>query len=94
MAAMSRPCIASGRGLPDGRIHALWPLAALSRRLEGGQQCRRLETDGLELGVEWQPWEALELTLAYAHMKRREADERRLGRAEGDLIRTPLQWNC
>ncbi len=53
----------------------------------------RLETDELELGVEWRPVRALELTLAYAHMNRREADERRLGRAMGDLIRTQVQWN-
>lgn len=60
---------------------------------KAGTNAPRLETDELELGVEWQPWKALELTIAYAHMKRREADERRLGRAEGDLIRTQLQWN-
>lgn len=53
----------------------------------------RLETNELELGVEWQPWKALEFTLAYARMKRAEADERRVGRAEGNLIRTQVQWN-
>ncbi|MET0250142.1 MAG: porin [Sphingobium sp.] len=53
----------------------------------------RLETDELELGLEWQPWKALEFTVAYARMKRAEADERRTGRAEGDLIRTQVQWN-
>lgn len=53
----------------------------------------RLETDELELGVEWQPWKAIEFTVAYAKMKRAEADERRTGRAEGDLIRTQVQWN-
>jgi len=53
----------------------------------------RLETDELELGVEWQIIDALELTIAYANMKRREADERRFGRAEGDLVRTQLQWS-
>lgn len=53
----------------------------------------RLETDEIELGVEWRPWKALEFTLAYARMKRAEADERRTGRAEGDLIRTQVQWN-
>lgn len=53
----------------------------------------RLETDEFELGVEWQPWKALEFTIAYARMKRAEADERRTGRAEGDLIRTQVQWN-
>lgn len=53
----------------------------------------RLETDEIEVGVEWQIFDALELTLAYANMKRREADERRSGRAEGNLIRTQVQWN-
>jgi phosphate-selective porin len=53
----------------------------------------RLETDEIELGVEWQPIKALELTIAYARMKRAEADERRVGRAEGDVLRTQLQWN-
>ena len=53
----------------------------------------RLETDELELGIEFQPVPPLELTIAYSHMKRLEADERRTGRAEGDLIRTQLQWN-
>ena len=53
----------------------------------------RLETDEFELGLEWQPWKALEITMAYARMKRAEADERRTGRAEGHLIRTQVQWN-
>lgn len=53
----------------------------------------RLETDEIELGVEWQPIKALELTIAYARMKRAEADERRAGRAKGDVLRTQLQWN-
>jgi len=53
----------------------------------------RLETDEIELGVEWQIWEAVELTVAYADMRRREADERRFGQAKGQLIRTQLQFN-
>ncbi|WP_439532715.1 porin [Polymorphobacter sp.] len=53
----------------------------------------RLETDDLELGIEFQPMSALELTLSYARASRREADERRSGRAEGDLLRAQLQWN-
>ena len=53
----------------------------------------RLETDEFEFGVEFQPIQPLELTLTYSHMKRREADERRTGQAEGDLIRAQLQWN-
>lgn len=53
----------------------------------------RLETDEVEVGVEWQILDALELTVAYANMKRREADERRFGQAKGDLIRTQVQFN-
>jgi len=53
----------------------------------------RLETDEVELGIEFQPVPALELTLAYARMERAEADERRAGRAEGDVFRTQLQLN-
>ncbi|MBC2666090.1 porin [Novosphingobium flavum] len=53
----------------------------------------RLETNEIELGVEFQPLKELELTLAYARMKRAEADERRAGRAVGDLLRAQLQWN-
>jgi hypothetical protein len=53
----------------------------------------RLETDEFEFGVEFQPIRPLEFTLSYAHAKRREADERRTGQAEGDLIRAQLQFN-
>ena len=53
----------------------------------------RLETDEFEFGVEFQPIRPLELTLSYSHMKRLEADERRSGRAEGDVLRAQLQWN-
>jgi hypothetical protein len=53
----------------------------------------RLETDEFEFGVEFQPMQPLELTLTYSHMKRREADERRTGQANGDLLRAQLQWN-
>jgi hypothetical protein len=53
----------------------------------------RLETDELELGIEFQPTPPIELTIAYSRMTRREADERREGRADGNLIRTQLQWN-
>ena len=60
---------------------------------KAGTNAPRLETDELELGLEWQPWKALEFTFAYARMKRAEADERRTGRATGDLIRTQVQWN-
>lgn len=66
------------------------------QRYRGGWKANadapRLETDEWEAGVELQLVEALELTLAYARMERREADSRRTGRATGDLIRTQLQF--
>ncbi|WP_433910112.1 porin [Sphingomonas yabuuchiae] len=66
------------------------------QRYRGGWKANvdapRLETDEWELGAEIQLVEALELTLAYARMERREADSRRTGRATGDLIRTQLQF--
>lgn len=60
---------------------------------KAGINAPRLETDELELGIEFQPAPPLELTISYGHAKRREADERRSGRAEGDLVRAQLQWN-
>ncbi len=56
-------------------------------------QAPRLETDDLEFGFEWAPVKPVELTLSYARMDRREADERRSGRAEGDVVRAQVQWN-
>lgn len=82
--------------LPTESIGALMPYGRW-QHYRGGWKAStnapRLETDEVELGLEWQPWKALEFTLAYARMKRAEADERRTGRAEGDLIRTQVQWN-
>lgn len=76
-----------GRIIPYGR----W------QRYRGGWKAAtnapRLETNEIELGVEWQFMKAMELTVAYANMKRSEADERRTGRAKGDLIRTQLQFS-
>ncbi|MDO7833984.1 porin [Sphingobium sp. HBC34] len=82
--------------LPTGSAGALMPYGRWQHYHGGwkaGTNAPRLETDEFELGLEWQPWKALEVTLAYARMKRAEADERRTGRAEGDLIRTQVQWN-
>ena len=82
--------------LPTETIGALMPYARWQHYRGGwkaGTNAPRLETDEFELGVEWQPWKALEFTFAYARMKRAEADERRTGRAEGNLIRTQVQWN-
>lgn len=95
------------RGLSGGYVQAIGrvrqsPLGPFMpylrwQRYRGGWKAivnaPRLETDEIELGIEFQPIEELELTLAYADMTRREADERRFGRAEGDVIRAQLQWN-
>ncbi|MBB5761548.1 porin [Methylorubrum rhodesianum] len=58
-----------------------------------GTSAPRLDTDEFELGVEFQPIKAVELTLAYANMNRREASISRFGRAKGDLFRAQLQIN-
>lgn len=52
-----------------------------------------LDSDELEAGVEWQPMKELEVTVSYANVKRNEADERRSGRATGDVVRAQMQWN-
>lgn len=53
----------------------------------------RLETDETEVGVEWLPMKELELTVSYSNVTRNEADERRVGRAKGDIVRAQVQWN-
>ena len=87
------------QGMARVRNSVLGPFMPYVRwqRYRGGWKAStnapRLETNELELGIEFQPIEPLELTIAYADMTRREPDERRIGRAEGQLIRTQLQWN-
>ncbi len=53
----------------------------------------RLETEELELGIEVLVNSALELTATYGWASRKEADERRFGRAEGQIVRVQAQWN-
>jgi len=53
----------------------------------------RLETEELELGLEFLPTPPLEITLTYGWASRKEADERRFGQAEGQLLRVQAQWN-
>jgi outer membrane murein-binding lipoprotein Lpp len=95
------------RPLNGGYVQSMWrvdrsPLGpampyARWQRYRGGWKATpnapRLETDEFEIGIEFQPLTPIELTVAYAHMERREADERLAGRAQGHLIRTQLQWN-
>lgn len=60
---------------------------------KGATNSPRLETEELELGIEFLPTEALELTVTYGWASRKEADERRFGQAEGELLRVQAQWN-
>lgn len=53
----------------------------------------RLETEELELGFEFQIDPSLEITTTYGFAKRKEADERRFGQAEGQILRVQAQWN-
>lgn len=53
----------------------------------------RLETEELELGIEFLPTPPLEITVTYGWASRKEADERRFGQAEGQLLRVQAQWN-
>lgn len=82
--------------VPRSPLGAFMPYARWQRYRGGWKalpNAPRLETDEFELGIEFQPAPPVEFTIAYARMKRTEADERRQGTAEGNLIRTQLQWN-
>jgi hypothetical protein len=59
---------------------------------KAGTNAPRLETDEIEGGFEITPIKPLEFTLAFSRMQRREADERRSGQAEGNVLRAQLQW--
>jgi len=60
---------------------------------KGATNAPRLETEELEFGFEFLPTPALELTVSYGFASRKEADERRFGQAEGELLRIQAQWN-
>lgn len=60
---------------------------------KGAINAPRLETEELELGIEFQIDPALEITTTYGFASRKEADERRLGQAEGQILRVQAQWN-
>ncbi len=71
---------------------------ARAQYYEGGKKheldARRYDVRELELGAEWLPWEALELTAAYVIADRRYEDaERPDNRQEGRLLRLQAQVN-
>ncbi|WP_054107449.1 porin [Novosphingobium sp. AAP83] len=53
----------------------------------------QLDGEEYELGVEWQPMKEFELVVSYANINSREADDRRFGRAKGEVLRAQVQWN-
>lgn len=82
--------------IPETPVGQIIPFARWQKYRGGWKvatNAPRLETDEYEVGVEWLPLKELEITLNYANVNRNEADERRTGRAKGDLIRAQVQWN-
>ena len=53
----------------------------------------RFETEELELGFEFLPTSALEITATYGWASRKEAHECRFGQAKGEILRLQAQWN-
>lgn len=53
----------------------------------------RLDGEEYEFGVEWQPMKEFEVVVSYANINRIEADDRRTGRAKGEVLRAQVQWN-
>lgn len=82
--------------IKDSAVGPIMPYARVQTYRGGWKAATnapRISTDEIELGVEWQPLKEVELTMAYARMKRAEADERRTGRAVGDVLRAQVQFS-
>ena len=78
---------------PIGRIYPFARWQYYRGGFKAAVNAPRLETEELELGLEVLVNSALELTATYGWASRKEADERRFGRAEGQLLRLQAQWN-
>jgi hypothetical protein len=82
--------------IDDSPLGPLYPFARWQYYrggYKGAVNAPRLETEELELGLELHLDPALELTATYGWASRKEADERRLGRAQGQILRVQAQWN-
>lgn len=82
--------------MPKTSIGQLIPFARWQRYRGGWKAATnapRLDGEQYELGVEWQPMKELELVLTYANINSIEADNRRFGRAKGEVLRAQVQWN-
>jgi hypothetical protein len=83
-------------GVKESPIGSFYPFARWQYYrggFKGATNAPRLETEELELGIELLVNTALELTATYGWASRKEADERRFGRAEGEILRVQAQWN-
>jgi hypothetical protein len=78
---------------PIGTIHPFARWQYYRGGFKAAINAPRLETEELELGLEFQIDPALEITTSYGWASRKEADERRFGQAEGQILRVQAQWN-
>ncbi|MXP38238.1 porin [Erythromicrobium ramosum] len=78
---------------PIGTIHPFARWQYYRGGFKAAINAPRLETEELELGLEFQIDPALEITTTYGWASRKEADERRFGQAEGQILRVQAQWN-
>ena len=78
---------------PIGTIHPFARWQYYRGGFKAAINAPRLETEELELGFEFQLDPALEITTTYGWASRKEADERRFGQAEGQILRVQAQWN-
>lgn len=78
---------------PIGTIHPFARWQYYRGGFKAAINAPRLETEELELGLEFQIDPALEITTTYGWASRKEADERRFGQAKGQILRVQAQWN-
>lgn len=78
---------------PIGPIHPFARWQYYRGGFKAAVNAPRLETEELEVGFEFQIDPALEITTTYGWASRKEADERRFGQAEGQILRVQAQWN-
>ncbi|ULU24330.1 porin [Dyella terrae] len=89
---MCKPCTSwthatAARGCPDLR----WQTYRGAAKFDTNNP--RMLVDETELGVEWQPSNAIEITMAYANMRRTNVTASPYSVLRGDLFRMQLQVN-
>ena len=93
--------IFSGNAVKNGILPVVLPQDAVDRLLEVAREGVAITVD-LESQTVTTPFQdrfefqidpSLEITTTYGFAKRKESDERRLGQAEGQILRIQAQWN-